>query len=131
MSQRALDWLSAGMLLALGLSHLAFAVLAAGFALGFGGIFALLAIREQDVEPMIGGAIFGGMGTLLAVVFLVQALPALVGGVALFWRKDWARVLGIVAGALSLANVPVGTVLGGVPLCLLLYGWIRRGKGEA
>ncbi len=131
MNQRTLDWLSAGMLLALGLSHLAFAALAGGFALGFGSLLGMLAVREQDVEPLIGGAIFGGMGALVAVVFLVQALPALVGGVALFWRKDWARVLGIVAGALSLANVPVGTVLGGVPMCLLLYGWVQRGRTDA
>ncbi len=131
MSQRVIDWLSAGFLLALGLSQLALAALIGAFALGFGGLFASLALKEESLDPLIGGAIFGGMGVLFTVILVFQGLPAVIGGFALFSGKDWGRVVGLVAGALSLANFPVGTILGGMSLCLILYGWTMRKKQPA
>ena len=131
MSPKVVDWLSAGMLLTLGLSQVLMGLMILAFALGFGGLFGIVAAQEESLEPLIGGAIFGGFGLLFAVILLFQGLPALVGGFAMFSGKDWGRVVGLVAAALSLPNMPVGTILGGTALCLILYGWSQRGKQPA
>ncbi len=129
MNRRTLDLLSGGLLLASALVQLATVALLGLAFVGFGGVFALVGISQKELEPLIAGGFFGGLGLVLALMLLVQALPALVGGLALFTGKDWGRVLGAVAAALALPMVPVGTILGVTVLALLAYG--ASGKAPA
>ena len=129
MNRRVLDLLSGGLLLTFALSQLAALALLGLAFVGFGGVFALVGISQKELEPLIAGGLFGGLGLVLVIFLLVQALPALVGGLALFTGKDWGRVLGAVAAALALPMVPVGTILGGAVLALMAYG--ASGKAPA
>jgi hypothetical protein len=57
--------------------------------------------------------------TILAVMLAVVALNVVIG-IGLLKLQDWARWMAIVTGALSLTNVPVGTVIGGLTIWYLL-----------
>ncbi len=57
-------------------------------------------------------AIMAVVGYFLLLFFLVIAVPSLMAGVGLLKRKEWARILTLVLGFLSLVNVPLGTALG-------------------
>ena len=52
------------------------------------------------------------VGTAIACLLFIMAVPQVVGGVALILGKRWARVLVLVIGALNLLHVPFGTILG-------------------
>ena len=58
------------------------------------------------------GLLAGGLGFVLAVVFLVLSLPNIIAGWGLLKGKSWSRMLAIVLGALSLLSIPIGTLLG-------------------
>lgn len=104
--------------------------LAYGLYKGFFALLFLLALAGVGFIPgfLVAGPLGGiGAGTVLSVIgfFLVlySALLSLflaVAGFGLLQRKRWARVLGIVAGALSLVHFPLGTVLGIYTLWVLL-----------
>ncbi|MCG3199255.1 MAG: hypothetical protein GHCLOJNM_03765 [bacterium] len=104
--------------------------LAYGLYKGFFALLFLLALAGVGFIPgfLVAGPLGGiGAGTVLSVIgfFLVlySALLALflaVAGYGLLQRKRWARVLGIVAGALSLIHFPLGTLLGIYTLWALL-----------
>ena len=51
---------------------------------------------------------------------VVLAIPGIVAGIGLLMRKTWGRVLGMIVGLLSLINIPIGTVVGGYTLLVLL-----------
>ena len=53
------------------------------------------------------------------VFFTVLALPGLLAGYGLLERRKWGQILGIVDGALSLFNIPVGTAIGAYTLFVL------------
>ena len=50
----------------------------------------------------------------------VFALPGLVDGIWTAQCKPWARIVGIVLSAISLINIPIGTVIGIYGLWVLL-----------
>ena len=90
------------------------------FLLVGGFVFLLLvgigfAVREAEATGIL--LVTGiAVGLLLAAL----ALPGIVAGAALLARKAWGRILAIVVAVLSLANVPLGTVIGAYVLWVLL-----------
>jgi hypothetical protein len=70
--------------------------------------------------PMMPAHLFGGIVTLVASFFLLQAILALVAGWALFEFQPWARMFALVMGFLALLLPPVGTALGIYTLWVLL-----------
>ena len=60
----------------------------------------------------------------VAPLFLVAAIgvliPGLVGGIALLRQRPWARLVIIVVSVLLLFEFPIGTLLGGFGLWVLL-----------
>ncbi len=64
----------------------------------------------------------GGLGTALAGVLLLAALPGLLAGVGLLRFRPWGRALALGLGVLALLQVPFGTVLGALTLYVLLQG---------
>lgn len=93
----------------LGWLHIAAAGLAilvgAFLFLLFGGIG--LAQHDRDAQ-----AFLPLIGFLVAIFLFLVSLPGLLAGYGLLQRKRWGRILAIVAGALHLASIPVGTALG-------------------
>jgi hypothetical protein len=56
--------------------------------------------------------VLGVVGTAVALLMVVLAVPGLVAGYGLLKRRSWARVLAIVVGFLGLVNFPLGTAIG-------------------
>jgi hypothetical protein len=91
-----------------------FLIVAAGSAAGIVGAAA------QPEDAAIAIPIIGIAGTALAMFLGVFAIPGLVTGYGLLQRKPWARIVGIVLSAVSLINIPIGTVIGVYGLWVLL-----------
>ncbi len=63
------------------------------------------------VRPLLSG---------IAVLLLAKAGLGIAAGVGLLQRQEWARVLAIVIGVISLINIPFGTALGIYTLWVLI-----------
>lgn len=101
--------------------------IAAALYLGFGVIGVLLAL-VLFVSVAGGGlitgdafviAVTGTVATALAALLLAFALPGLLGGAAVLRGAQWGRPLLLVAAAMSVIFVPVGTILGIYTLIVL------------
>jgi len=73
-----------------------------------------------------GGALIGGIGFAIAIFIAALAVPSLACGWALLNYKPWARTLGIILSVLQIANFPLGTMLGGYGLWVLLNDESKR-----
>ena len=71
-------------------------------------------ISGNDVAMRITSIIGDTLGTVL----IILSMPGIIGGIGLFKRKYWARILILVLCFLSLLSIPFGAALG-------IYGiWI-------
>jgi hypothetical protein len=109
-----------GHIVALGVIHLVIGGLSAiaGTLLllaGLGGGFSALVQGESEV-----GMLLGSMGTLLGLVLVVSGLPELLAGIGLLKLRPWGRLVAIAVSVLSLPAFPLGTLLGGYGLWVLL-----------
>lgn len=100
---------------------------AASLYLGF-GVLGVLAAAILFIAVAGGGlitgdafviAVTGTVATVLALVLLVFALPGLLGGAAVLRGASWGRPLLLIAAAMSVIFVPVGTILGIYTLIVL------------
>ncbi len=102
-----------------------------------GGLVFLLLVgigfATREPEPTW---ILAAVGTFVALLLAALAIPGLVAGAGLLARKSWARILAIVVAVLSLANFPLGTLIGAYALFVLLqdaaaaYVGCCQGTGE-
>ncbi len=60
------------------------------------------------------------VGTFVAGLLTVLAIPGVVAGVGLLMRWSWARILAIIVAILGLMNFPLGTAIGLYALWVLL-----------
>jgi len=87
------------------LSGILFLVIGAAiFAFFFG-----IGVLSQDLQAM---SILGSIGTIAASGLLIGAIPGLIAAYALLRRRSWARLAGIIVGAIFLMNFPIGTAIG-------------------
>lgn len=56
----------------------------------------------------------------IAVMLICKAAAGIAAGLGLLQRQDWARILAIVLGAISLINIPFGTAIGIYTLWVLV-----------
>ena len=82
----------------------------------FGSLFGVAGLSAECRDAVI----LGGIGAAFAIFVGVLGLPSLVCGWGLLTYRRWARVLGIVLSILHVPNVPLGTLLGGYGLWVLL-----------
>jgi hypothetical protein len=80
-------------------------------------LFVGLGIISADPTAM---GVLGIIGTIAVLFFAVLALPGILAGYGLLKRQRWGQILGIVVGALSLVNFPMGTLIGIYTLWVLL-----------
>jgi hypothetical protein len=107
----------------LGWLHVAGGVVMLMLGFFFGSLFGvagLFAERGQDAM------ILGGIGAAFAIFIGVLGLPSLICGWGLLTCRRWSRVLGIVLSILHVPNVPLGTLLGGYGLWVLMNDDARR-----
>ena len=88
-------------------------VAAGGFLFLF---FAGMGAGADDPEAF---RILGAIGFALIVFMILMSVPGLVAGYGILKRRSWARVIGIVVGALDLPLFPIGTVVGAYTLWIL------------
>jgi hypothetical protein len=79
---------------------------------------ALAQSGEEGAE--VGAALVAWMGRTVTIGGAVLALPSLLCGWGLLRRSPWARWLGILLAALAVVQVPIGTIVGGYILWVLL-----------
>lgn len=89
-------------------------------ALTMGGVAGIVGATAEPEEAAIAIPVLGIAGTALAAVLFIFSLPSLITGYGLFNYKPWARIVGIVLSAISLINIPIGTVIGAYGLWVLL-----------
>jgi len=65
------------------------------------------AISGDDEAMFITGMI----GTILATISAFVGLPAILGGIGMMKRWNWARYLVLIVAALNILNFPFGTLL--------------------
>jgi hypothetical protein len=95
-------------------------------------IFILLFLMGISVPAFLGGmgqraeqflpfaAVIGGLAALAGVFILISSCLSIATGYSLLKRKPWGRTLALVAGILSLMEVPLGTGLGVFTLWVLI-----------
>jgi uncharacterized membrane protein (DUF2068 family) len=96
--------------------------IATGVVILLGAALAFLAIvgggmLSQDRDATL---ITGIVGAVIAGVLCVVALPSIVAGFGLLRFKSWARYLTLVLAFFDLFAFPVGTLVGGYSLWVLL-----------
>jgi len=60
-------------------------------------------------------------------VTLIIIIPSIVGGIGLLYNKQWAFILLVIEGCLSLLSFPIGTALG--VYTLWVYFKVQQEKG--
>jgi hypothetical protein len=55
--------------------------------------------------------ITGTVGVAICGFFVVMAIPGIITGIGLMKFRPWARIVGIILGALHIMNFPFGTAL--------------------
>jgi hypothetical protein len=88
--------------------------------LGSGVAAGIVGAAADPDDAAIAIPILGFAGTALAVFLGLFALPSLITGYGLLYYKPWARILGIILSAISLINIPIGTIVGAYGLWVLL-----------
>jgi hypothetical protein len=98
-----------------------------GATLLIGAFFAQFALQlmagivatSGEDNAQAGAAVLGFAGVALTGLLLAFAIPFFITAWGLFNFKPWARIAGIILGALSLIHVPLGTLLGVYALVVL------------
>ena len=93
------------------------------------------AIAESGEEGAdVGAALVAWTGRTVAVGGAVLAVPSLLCGWGILRRHSWSRWLGIFLAALAVVQVPIGTIVGGYILWVLLSArfepWFEERRGD-
>ena len=86
-------------------------------------VFALPEALGYRWGPADTGTIFG-LSTAICVLLCLIGL-SLAGGIGILKAKSWGRTISIVNAALSLFNIPVGTVIGVLVIIYLARPEVR------
>ena len=97
---------------------LEFATAALLFFIFFAG--AALIGWHTERSSLVGSALLGAAGIVLAVVFVLFGILDLIVAAGVAKGRSWSRYAGIVLGVIYLVAVPIGTILGLIVLLGLL-----------
>jgi hypothetical protein len=120
--------------------------LAAALNLGMGVLGVLLAIFFFALLVGVGFAthdpvamqILSITGTVFAFFFVITSIPQIIGGIGLWKRRSWSRILLLVVSVIELLNIPFGTALGVYTIWVLIHDDTKKilaaadaGSGQA
>jgi len=103
--------------------HIGFGILGLGFAFLGGAVLGALGLLSGDAEAAGILMVIGGFVVVFAGLLSV---PSLVAGWGLLRRKHWARMLTLILSFLNLLNFPIGTLMGGYSMWVLMNDESRR-----
>jgi hypothetical protein len=83
-------------------------------------IFILLAGIGYAVQEEDASIVLFAVGTVIGFFLLILSIPGIIGGIGIFKRKEWARILVLVLSALHLINIPIGTAIGAYSIWVLV-----------
>ncbi|TDO04875.1 hypothetical protein [Sunxiuqinia elliptica] len=83
-------------------------------------IYAVLNLTGDFVEEPEASFIITMIANVLVIFFLLMSIPGLIGGIGLFKRKEWARILVLILSVLNLFNFPIGTAVGAYSIWALV-----------
>ena len=87
----------------------------------FGGVWSIVALGSNDPQAStIVGVTFGVVLAIVVTVLAISGGLSIAAGIGLLRRKTWGEVLTLIASVLHLANFPLGTLVGGASLWVLL-----------
>ncbi len=75
-------------------------------------IYAILNLVGDFTDEPEANVILSIVANAIATVFIILAIPGIIGGIGLFKRKEWARILVLILSVLDLFHFPVGTAVG-------------------
>ena len=103
--------------------------LAAALNLGIGIIGVLTAFAVFII--MVGSGFISGdpyairvtsfIGSLIAFFLLIISVPGIIGGLGLWKRRPWSRILLLIVSVFQLLNIPFGTALGIYTIWVLIH----------
>ena len=93
-------------------------ILAVFLFLTMGSVAGIVGATAEPQDAAIAIPVLGLAGTALAAMLGIFALPSLITGYGLVTFKSW--IVGIVLSAVSLINIPIGTIVGAYGLWVLL-----------
>ena len=96
--------------IALGALGVVLAIIAFVFLAGIG-------LLSQDPEAM---PILTFIGVVSAGFLLLISVPDIIGGIGLVKRQSWARILVLILSVIGLINIPLGTIVGGYSIWVLM-----------
>jgi hypothetical protein len=102
--------------------HIVMGIIGAGFFVLLGlilGGFGAFGAAQADLQPGLVGWI-AGLGVALFGFFIALCAGEIVGGVLLLRGSPSGRLITIIYSALSILNVPIGSVIGVYSLWALL-----------
>lgn len=103
--------------------HIAFGALGVLAALAVGGVVGGAGLFADDAQATGFLVLLAGF---IAVVLALLSVPSLVGGWGLLKRRPWARMLVLIVSFLNLMNFPLGTLVGGYSIWVLMNDESRQ-----
>lgn len=104
----------------LGWLHLILGAIDLFLALAFFGLFAGIGVLAGMGGEPVSFLASGLIGTVLAGIIALTALPNFLAGWGLLSYRNWARWLAIILGALNVFKFPWGTAVGIYTFVVLL-----------
>ena len=91
---------------------------------GMGGLLGVIGASEGDEEALVIGGVFFFVAVVVAGLVFIMALLPVVTGVGLRKRAPWSRIAAFICAALSVMNIPLGTLIG-------VFTFVTLSKPEA
>ena len=83
-------------------------------------VFFLLAGIGVVAQDPIAMRVLSMVGIVSGCIMFVLAIPGIVAGAGLLMRRQWGRILAMIVSVFGLLNFPIGTLIGGYTLIVLL-----------
>lgn len=78
---------------------------------------------HEVLAAVFGGVVSGALGIAFLVMYILLALPYLIGGVGLLRDKRWGRIVSLVTSVLLVLTFPYFTLLGHFGLVIVLLDY--------
>ena len=96
--------------------------------IGLNAIVLLVALMMFTAMMLVGGLVRDSearmilpiVGAILPTIMGLLTLPDFIAAFGLLARKRWGRILGVVVGILNLPGFPMGTLVGGYAIFVLM-----------
>jgi len=94
-------------------------------------VFVVLNLIGNFADDREASLILPIIANAVATFFVILSLPGIVGGIGLFKRKEWARILVLILSVLNLFNFPIGTAVGVYSIWALVQPEVVAQFGDA